>query len=91
MAGPSQETTDIPLKPEWKLDGSVVEVPDLPVSLLVSGLRDRILQRISSALAGGRVKLTYGTKVLTNSMTLAMYNLDDGDEIVLSVRDPKKK
>jgi len=88
---PSQATTDVALKPEWNMDGSVVEIGDLPVTLLVSSLRDRILGHIKSSLAASRVKLNYGNKVLTNSMSLATYNLDDGDEIVLSVRDAKKK
>lgn len=69
----------------------MVEIKDLPVTLLVSTLRERILSYIKSALAAGRVKLSYGNKVLTNSMSLATYNFDDGDEIVLSVRDAKKK
>jgi len=81
----------VQLKPEWKLNGSVVNIPDLPVTLLVSSLRDRILSQITSSLAASRVRLNYGNKVLTNSMSLATYNLDDGDEIVLHVRDAKKK
>ncbi|KAG9043150.1 SF3a splicing factor complex subunit [Tulasnella sp. UAMH 9824] len=88
---PSADTSEVPLKPEWNMDGSVVEIKDLPVTLLVSTLRERILSYIKSALAAGRVKLSYGNKVLTNSMSLATYNFDDGDEIVLSVRDAKKK
>ncbi|KAG8916167.1 SF3a splicing factor complex subunit [Tulasnella sp. 418] len=88
---PSQDTSEVSLKPEWNLDGAVVTVPDLPVTLLISTLRDRILSQISSTLAASRVKLSYGNKVLTNSMSLATYNLDDGDLIVLSVRDAKKK
>ncbi|KAG9001555.1 SF3a splicing factor complex subunit [Tulasnella sp. 427] len=88
---PSADNSEVPLKPEWNLDGSVVEIKDLPVTLLVSTLRERILSYIKSTLAAGRVKLSYGNKVLTNSMSLATYNFDDGDEIVLSVRDAKKK
>jgi len=88
---PSAATTEVPLKPEWKLDGSVVELAELPVTLQVSSLRDRILAKINSTLAGGRVKLSFSGRVLTNSMSLATYNLDDGDEIVLDVREAKKK
>ncbi|KAG8883112.1 SF3a splicing factor complex subunit [Tulasnella sp. 331] len=88
---PSSATTEVPLKPEWNMDGSVVEMVDLPVTLLVSSLRDRILSHIKSSLAASRVKLSFSGRVLTNSMSLATYNLDDGDEIVLDVREAKKK
>ncbi|KAG8984813.1 SF3a splicing factor complex subunit [Tulasnella sp. JGI-2019a] len=88
---PSSASTDVPLKPEWNMDGSVVEMVELPVTLLVSSLRDRILGHIKSTLAASRVKLTFSGRVLTNSMSLATYNLDDGDEIVLDVREAKKK
>ncbi|CAL1704136.1 unnamed protein product [Somion occarium] len=78
-------------KPEWKLDGTVVTIPDLAVTLFVSTLRDRVLQHTGSALASSKIRFSYGDKVLTNSHTLAVYNLEDEDLLVLSVRDPKKK
>ncbi len=68
-----------------------MEIPDLPVTLTVASLRDRILTHLKSTLAASRIKLDYGAKTMANSNTLAMFNLDDGDEIVLSVRDAKKK
>jgi hypothetical protein len=78
-------------KPEWKLDGTIVTIPDLPLNLLVSTLRDRIIAATSSALSAGRVILSYNGKMLTNRNTIASYNLEDEDLLVLSVRDPKKK
>lgn len=81
----------MPDNTEWKLDGSAANVPDLPLNLLVSTLRERIIRHIDSTLAAGRVKLTYAGKLLTNQQTIASYNLEDGDTLVLSVREGKKK
>ncbi|KAF8497079.1 Pre-mRNA splicing factor PRP21 like protein-domain-containing protein [Russula emetica] len=78
-------------KPEWKLDGTIVTIPELPLNLLVSTLRDRIIAATGSALSAGRLLLSYNGKMLTNRNTIASYNLEDEDLLVLSVRDPKKK
>ncbi|KAI0637195.1 Pre-mRNA splicing factor PRP21 like protein-domain-containing protein [Trametes polyzona] len=80
-----------PAKPEWKFDGSVVTIPDLPLNLLVSTLRDRILQHTGSTVGASKIRLAYEGKMLTNMQTIAVYNLEDEDLIVLSVRDEKKK
>jgi len=78
-------------KPEWKLDGTIVTIPDLPLNLLVSTLRDRIIAVTGSALSAGKLILSYNSKMLTNRNTIASYNLEDEDLLVLSVRDQKKK
>ncbi|KAJ2930089.1 hypothetical protein H1R20_g7013, partial [Candolleomyces eurysporus] len=81
-----------PTKPEWKLDGSTVTIPDLPLNLLVSTLRDRILLHTGSSVGVSRIRLLYGGKLLTNSSTIASYNLEDEDLVVLNVKlDAKKK
>lgn len=72
-------------KLEWKLDGSLVTVQDLPLNLLVSTLRDRILQATGSNLPTSRMRLAYQGKMLTNSSTIAQYNLEDEDLVVLSL------
>ncbi|KAF7304719.1 hypothetical protein MKEN_01186000 [Mycena kentingensis (nom. inval.)] len=83
---PSDET-----KPEWKLDGSIVTVPDLPLNLLVSTLRDRVNQHTGGSVPVSRVRFTWDGKVLNNKDTISFYNLEDEDLVVLSVRDAKKK
>jgi splicing factor 3A subunit 1 len=77
--------------PEWKLDGTIVTIADLPLNLLVSTLRDRIIATTGSALSAGRLILSYNGKMLTNRNTIASYNLEEEDLVVLSVRDQKKK
>ncbi|KAG6335876.1 hypothetical protein ID866_3213 [Astraeus odoratus] len=80
-----------PSKPEWKLDGRMVTVSELPLTLLVSTLRDRFLQTTGSTLPASKIRLSYMGKMLTNSNTIAYYNLEDEDLIVLSVSAGKKK
>jgi splicing factor 3A subunit 1 len=78
-------------KPEWKLDGSVVLVPDLPMNLLISTLRDRIRIATGSALPASRMRISYQGKMLTNSSTLGSYNLEDEDLLMLSASEAKRK
>jgi len=82
---------DDPSKPEWKLDGKIVVIPELPLNLLVSTLRDRILQHTQSGVPASRIRLSYAGKMLTNATSIATYNLEDEDLLVLSIRDAKKK
>ncbi|KAG6891033.1 hypothetical protein C0992_010695 [Termitomyces sp. T32_za158] len=78
-------------KPEWKLDGSIVTVPDLSLDLLVSTIRDRITRHIDSTVGASRIRLSFEGKMLTNSSSIASYNLEDEDLIIFSLRDVKKK
>ncbi|KAI9433982.1 Pre-mRNA splicing factor PRP21 like protein-domain-containing protein [Lactarius indigo] len=77
--------------PEWKMDGTIVTIADLPLNLLVSTLRDRIIATTGSSLSAGKLILSYNNKMLTNRNTIASYNLEEDDLLVLSVRDQKKK
>lgn len=80
-----------PSKPEWKLDGSIVTVPDISISYLVSTVRDHIMRHIDSTVALSRIILSFNGRMLTNSQTIAVYNLEDEDLLVLTLRDVKKK
>jgi len=73
------------------LDGTIVTISELPLNLLVSSLRDRIIAATGSALSAGRLLLSYNGKMLANCNTIVSYNLEEEDLLVLSVRDPKKK
>lgn len=64
-------------------------VPDLPLNLLVSTLRDRILRHTGSAVPISKIRLSYQGKMLTNSSSIASYNLEDEDLLVFSVRDAR--
>ncbi len=80
-----------PSKPEWKLDGSVVTIPEAPVTYLVSTLRDHIIRQMESSVPLSRIILYFNGKMLTNANSLASYNLEDEDMLTLAVRDVKKK
>ena len=80
-----------PARPEWKFDGSVITLQDLPLNLLVSTLRDRIVHATGSTVGVSKLRLSYAGKMLTNTQTIAVYNLEDEDLVVATVRDEKKK
>ena len=80
-----------PSKPEWKFDGTVVTIPELPLNLLVSTLRDRLIQHTGSTIGASKIRFSYAGKMLTNTHTVAVYNLEDEDMVVATVRDEKKK
>ncbi|KAG9095337.1 SF3a splicing factor complex subunit [Ceratobasidium sp. 370] len=78
-------------QPEWKMDGRTIQVPDLPLTLLIGTLRDRVQHIAGTPLGVSRMRFSYNGKPLTSNQTLASYNLGEGDLIVLDVRDQKKK
>ncbi|KAL7421521.1 SF3a splicing factor complex subunit [Cryptotrichosporon argae] len=73
-------------RPEWKLDGSVVSIPDLPVSTLFSTLRERIKRVVDADLPVSRIRIDYGGKIMNNASSLASVNLGEGDLVVMSLR-----
>ena len=77
--------------PDWKLDGCVVTLHEIPVTFLVTTLRDHVVRHIGSSVPVSRIMLSFNGKMLRNANTLAFFNVEDEDLIVLSVRDPKKK
>ncbi|WVR07251.1 hypothetical protein IAU60_004292 [Kwoniella sp. DSM 27419] len=82
----SIQLPDMPEKPEWKLNGSIITVPDLPVNTLFSTVRERIKRIVDADLPLSRLRLDYGPKVMNNASTLASVNLDDGDMLTLVVK-----
>ncbi|KAI0340612.1 hypothetical protein BDW22DRAFT_1360020 [Trametopsis cervina] len=75
----------------WKMDGTIVTIPDLPLNLLVSTLRERVLQFLGSTLPTSRVRFAYTGKMLANGNSIASYNLEDEEILSLSIQDKKKK
>lgn len=82
----SIQLPNMPDKPEWKLNGSSVAVPDVPVGTTFGQLRERIKRAVDADLPMSRLKLEYNGKVMNNAATLASVNLDEGDVVVMSVR-----
>lgn len=87
----SVQLPNVPDRPEWKLNGSIIDVEDLPMNFLISTLRDRIAKIIDAPLPIARMKIDFGPKTLSNASTLASVNLDEGDILHMSIRETKKK
>jgi splicing factor 3A subunit 1 len=77
---------DMPDKPEWKLNGQIISVPDLPVSFTFGTVRERIKRVVDADLPISRLRLDYLGKVMNNGHTLASQNLDDGDMLAMAVK-----
>ncbi|CAG8562523.1 13359_t:CDS:10 [Ambispora leptoticha] len=77
----------IPEKPEWKCHGQTLVFSNLPLTTLVSAVKDKIAT--SLGFPAGRQKLTLGGNgvVMKNQVTLAYYNMEDGGVIGLQVKD----
>lgn len=73
-------------KPEWKLDGSVLAIPDVAVNTTFATLRERIKRALDADLPISRLRLEYGGKVMNNSASLASLNLGEGDVVVMAVK-----
>ncbi|WVQ82269.1 hypothetical protein IAT38_004397 [Cryptococcus sp. DSM 104549] len=82
----SVQLPDMPDKPEWKLNGSIITIPDLTAKTLFSTVRERIKRIVDSDVPISRMRLDYGPKVMSNASTLASVNLDDGDMITLVLK-----
>ena len=76
----------VPDKPELKLDGSVIVVPDLPVNTLFSTLRERIKMVVDADLPISRMQLSYEGKTMNNKFSMASVNLDEGDMVTLTLK-----
>ena len=75
-----------PEKPEWKLNGSVIDIPDVPVTTLFSTIRDRIKKTLDAELPISRMRIEYNGKVMNNQSSLASLNIGEGDMVVMSLK-----
>ncbi|KZV70464.1 hypothetical protein PENSPDRAFT_752522 [Peniophora sp. CONT] len=80
-----------PSKPDWKFNGQIITINEIPVNYLVSTLRERITGAVDSALAPGKVRIAFGGAMMSNGNTIASYNLEDEDVLTASVQENKKK
>ncbi|ORZ03776.1 Pre-mRNA splicing factor PRP21 like protein-domain-containing protein [Syncephalastrum racemosum] len=84
------QTPSLPDKPEWQLNGQTITLSGLPLSTLISTVKDRITSQLG--MPAGKQKLTTVTNmVLNNSKSLEFYNITDGTHLVLGLKDKGKK
>lgn len=83
--------------PEWGLDGSVIKLSPTPLTSISGVIREYISEALEAKNGEGkrgppigRMRLDFGNITLSNSKSVASYNLDDGDQIKLLVRQGKK-
>lgn len=69
----------------------MVTLEDIPVTFVLSTLREVLARHIGSSMPLSRIIMSFEGKMLANATTLAGYNIEDGDMLVLSLRDAKKK
>lgn len=67
----------------------MVALNELPLNTFVSTLRDRFLKATGSTLGAASMQIAYNGRILTNSQSIASYNLEDEDTITLVVREKK--
>ena len=79
----------IPEKPEWNCQGQIIVLDNLLLTTFVSTVKDRIAAQLN--FPAGRQKLTIGGAVMKNQLSLAHYNMEDGDMIGLTIKDRGKK
>ncbi|KAI5477585.1 splicing factor 3A subunit 1 [Pseudohyphozyma bogoriensis] len=78
---------DYPAKPEWGCNGSEITLTEVPITALCGALRDRITAKVGLPI--GKQKLTYKGRILANNGTLAGLNFEDGDEVVVTIKERK--
>ncbi|KAH8548712.1 Pre-mRNA splicing factor PRP21 like protein-domain-containing protein [Umbelopsis sp. PMI_123] len=80
-----------PTLPEYKLSGETITIDDLPLTTLVSTLKNRIADKVG--MPYGKQKLSVGGvgTVMNNSKSLAFYNFQQGSTVILGLKDKGKK
>ncbi|CAO3621302.1 unnamed protein product [Cunninghamella echinulata] len=78
------KTIDYPDKPEWHLNGETFELTDLPLTTLVSTVKDRITAQLG--MPQGKQKLTIEQTVMNNGKSLGFYGCSDGTELQLGLK-----
>jgi splicing factor 3A subunit 1 len=73
-------------KPEWKLDGSVINIENVPVNTLFSTIRERIKRTLDADLPISRMRIEYGGKVMNNQNSLASVNIGEGDLVSMTLK-----
>lgn len=88
---PISLTIQTPTLSEYKLTGETITIDDLPLTTLVSTLKNRIADKVG--MPYGKQKLSVGATgtVMNNSKSLAFYNFQAGSNVILGLKDKGKK
>ncbi|KAI8370651.1 Pre-mRNA splicing factor PRP21 like protein-domain-containing protein [Radiomyces spectabilis] len=83
------QTPNMPDKPEWQLTGASITIADLPLSTLVSTVKDRISSQLG--MPAGKQKLSLNNTIMNNGKSLSFYGVVDGSTLQLGLKDRGKK
>ncbi|KAG2184239.1 hypothetical protein INT44_009254 [Umbelopsis vinacea] len=84
-------TVQTPTLPEYKLTGEIITIDDLPLTTLVSTLKNRIADKVGMPYGKQKLSVSGVGTVMNNSKSLAFYNFQQGSTIVLGLKDKGKK
>ncbi|CAO3590582.1 unnamed protein product [Absidia cylindrospora] len=82
------QTIDYPEKPEWNLNGQPIELSNLPLTTMISTVKERITSQLG--IPYGKQKLSIQQTVMVNSKSLGFYGCTDGTVLTLGLKDRKK-
>lgn len=71
-------------RPEWDVKGQVIELSEVPLTALVSTLRERIHSQ--TQVPPGKQQLKWNDRILSNKNTLASYNFENGERLTLAIK-----
>jgi splicing factor 3A subunit 1 len=84
-------TVQTPTLPEYKLTGETIRIEDLPLTTLVSTLKNRIADKVGMPYGKQKLSVSSTGTVMNNSKSLAFYNFEQGSVVVLGLKDKGKK
>ena len=88
---PISITVQTPTLPEYKLTGETITIDDLPLTTLVSTLKNRIADKVGMPYSKQKLSVSSTGTVMNNSKSLAFYNFQQGSSIILGLKDKGKK
>lgn len=71
-------------RPEWNVKGQTITLADVPLTALVSTLRERV--HAQTQVPPGKQQLKWNDRLLSNRNTLASYNFDSGQQLNLTIK-----
>lgn len=71
-------------KPEYNVTGQVITLSDVPLTALVSTLRERI--HAQTQVPPGKQQIKWNDRILSNKNTLASYNFENGERLSLHIK-----
>lgn len=69
---------------EWDVHGQLITLPEVPLTALVSTLRERIHSQ--TQVPPGKQQIKWNDRILANKNTLASYNFENGEKLTVTIK-----